>query len=102
MPEQILREAMREVAANLRASFSTTKLLSHAPTKGDIREDRVIEAFRRHLPTRVHVSRGVIVNASGEQSQQQDVIVTDALASAPFTSSPSVAVHPIEAVLASI
>jgi len=72
--------------------------VKHALTKGEFRESEVADAFRPHLPRRWELSSGVVVNPLGEQSQQQDLIISDTFFVPPFVASGGIGVHPVETV----
>jgi hypothetical protein len=79
-----LRDAMRALGAGLTAAVQRTAQIEHALTKGEARETALREQLRPHIPKRYGVSSGIVVNLAGEQSRQQDVIVSDAVENPPF------------------
>jgi hypothetical protein len=89
---------MRRLSKGLRESLAESGVLAHALTKGELREAEVIAAFRAHIPSRYDLSSGIVVNATGKQSKQQDLIVSDNHVSPPFITGAGIGVHPVETV----
>lgn len=77
-------------------------MIDHRGTKGEAREAAVQAAFRPHIPTRYGLSTGLVVNLAGEQSKQQDVIVSDGIENSPFIAEGGITMQPIEAVVATL
>lgn len=94
----VLREGMGGLSERLQTSLRQSSLMEHALTKGEFRESEVAEAFRPHLPRRWELSSGLVVNPSGQQSQQQDLIISDTFFVSPFVASGGVGLHPVETV----
>jgi hypothetical protein len=99
---QALPAAMRKLSAGLRASFEASTIFDHQGTKGTVRENAVADALRPHLPTRFGLDSGTVVNASGEQSEQQDVLVVAPGLGSPFIAGGGIGLHPIETVMATL
>lgn len=97
-----LRDAMRALSAELSASLERTSSIGHRLTKGELREEDVRAVFRPYIPRRYELNSGVVANAAGQQSRQQDVIVADGSDVPPLIASGGLKVQPIEAVVATI
>ena len=97
-----LKEAMRALSGSLAASLDKTGVVGHALTKGELREEDLRAALRPHLPGRFELTSGIVVNASGAQSKQQDVIIADSATVPPFIASGGLTVQPVEAVVATL
>jgi hypothetical protein len=93
---------MQRISKDLRTSLEETGAINHALTRGEIREKEIIDALRPHIPKRFEMGTGVVVNAGGEQSKQQDVIISDALAGTPFLGKGDIGVYPVEIVFATL
>ena len=93
---------MRALSRDLSTSLERTAGVGHNLTKGELREVDLRTAFRPHIPSRFELTSGVIVNSSGGQSKQQDVVVTEAVETPSFIASGGLTVQPIEAVVATI
>ena len=52
--------------------------LVHSGTKGDNTENNWIEWFRAYLPTRYKVDKAIIIDSTGNESQQIDLVIYDA------------------------
>jgi hypothetical protein len=63
-----------------------------------MREQAVVAALRPHLPGRYSLSSGLVVNAYGERSRQQDIIISDSLFESPFVTEGQLGIHPVETV----
>jgi hypothetical protein len=68
---------MRDVTRRLQSSLGSSGGLADSLTKGEIREDDVIRAFRPHIASRYDLAKGIVVDASGTQSDPQDVVIQD-------------------------
>lgn len=70
-----LLEYCTSAVAALRAQYSMTKVLGHAATAGAARESLVQNFLTDHLPEMTTVVSGVIVDAHGNRSKQQDIVL---------------------------
>ena len=95
-----MRAAMRGTALRLRASLGSSSPLGDSLTKGEMREEDVVAAFRPHIANRYDILKGVVVNASGIESDPQDVILLDSFALAPLLGAGQTRVIPVEGVVA--
>jgi hypothetical protein len=98
----LLQSAIGELSAALANAVGASRLIQHRLLKGEFRERRVIAGLRPFIPRRYEMSSGVVTNANGELSCQQDIILSDSMLSAPFLAAGELGVHPIEAVSAVI
>jgi hypothetical protein len=95
-----LRLAMERLSRGLRDSLETSGAIGHALTRGEVRESEVIEALRPYLPMRYDLAKGEVIDAAGQRSRQQDIIISDALTGTPFLASGGMGVFPVEIVFA--
>jgi hypothetical protein len=95
-----LSRAMERLSKGLRNSPETSGAIGHALTRGEVRESELIEALRPHLPMRYELAKGEVVDAAGQRSRQQDIIISDALTGTPFLASGGMGVFPVEIVFA--
>jgi hypothetical protein len=95
-----LRLAMERLSKGLRDSLETSGAIGHALTRGEVRESELIEALRPHLPMRYELAKGEVIDAAGQRSRQQDIIISDALTGTPFLASGGMGVFPVEIVFA--
>lgn len=61
--------------AALRSQYEMTKILGHAATAGAARERLIQNFLIDHLPEMASVVSGVIVDAKGSRSKQQDIVL---------------------------
>lgn len=54
-----------------------SKAFTHSVTKGDNAEANWIEWFRSYLPKRYQVDKGIVIDSTGKQSEQIDLIIYD-------------------------
>ncbi|MEJ1095352.1 MULTISPECIES: DUF6602 domain-containing protein [unclassified Pseudoxanthomonas] len=73
-----LREAFGQVQSNLGATMKlAAQSISHGGVMGSVNEDHWLELFRSYLPNRYDVATGIVIDSSGNRSQQIDVVVFD-------------------------
>lgn len=89
---------MTRLSRGLRESLETSGAIGHALTRGEVRESEVIAGLRPHIPERFEVASGEVINAEGQRSLQQDVIIADKLIGTPFLATGGIGVFPIEIV----
>lgn len=97
-----LHSVMTEASSALRSAFDVSATLHHPGVKGDGREAAVRHFLTGQLPQRFGVTSGILVDFSGRQSPQLDVIVYDQSVNAPLVPSADgrAAILPAEAALA--
>jgi len=70
-----LMEYCAAAVAALRSQYEMTNVLGHAATAGAARESLIQNFFVDHLPEMTSVVSGVIVDAAGNRSKQQDIVL---------------------------
>ncbi len=70
---------LTNLSDRLRLQFEQARTMAHGPTHGDKVESALRDFLRRHLPARFGVGTGHVVDFQCRQSQQNDVILYDAL-----------------------
>jgi hypothetical protein len=93
---------MQRLAAGLRAAFEASQAIHHNLAAGEAREHAVARELAPHFPTRFRLSSGMVVNVAGQESRQQDVLITDPSIGTPFVAEGNIGVHPIETVAATL
>lgn len=72
---------LRNIAAGLqqklKADLSQSAPIKHAGTKGDGTESVWVSLFNNYLPIRFRASKGIIIDYSGQTSEQIDCIIFD-------------------------
>ncbi|MCV9938714.1 hypothetical protein OIU35_20395 [Boseaceae bacterium BT-24-1] len=71
----LLIEYCEGAVTALRAQYAMTSVLGHAATAGAAREKLIIDFLIDHLPEMTSVVSGVIVDAKGNRSKQQDIVL---------------------------
>ena len=94
-----LRSNMRGLSKRLTAMFEETLALSDPLMKGEVREDRVISALRPFIGSRYEMAKGVVMNAAGEESRPQDIIIWDTSVFPSFLGSDANKAVPVESVV---
>lgn len=98
----LLQNAMYELSSALANAVGASSLIQHKLLKGEFRERRVISGLRPFIPRRYEMLSGVVANADGLFSRQQDIIISDSMVAPPFLAAGELGVHPIETVCAVI
>lgn len=93
---------MREISAALRAALESTAAYGHNLTVGEAREAKLADALAPFIPERFGLASGIATNLRGERSAQQDILVFDRIAGAPFVRVREHVVLPVELVSATI
>lgn len=79
MPEIKLSELYAGMQREMLQKLQTGALsLVHSCSKGDNTEANWIEWFRAYLPERYKVDKAIIIDSTGKQSQQIDLVIYDA------------------------
>ena len=73
----------------------------HNGQKGELREGALRQVLGKYLPTKYGVTTGVIVDAKGTQSKQQDIIIYD-INMCPVLLNEEIRMIPVESVYATI
>lgn len=89
---------MDELSSALSNAVGASSPIQHRLLKGEFRERRVIAGLRSFIPRRYEMSSGVIANANGNFSLQQDIILSDSMTVPPVLAAGELGVHLIETV----
>ena len=93
---------LQRMAAGLEAALAASRAIHHNLAVGEAREHAVARELGPHFPNRFRLASGIVVNVAGEESHQQDVLVTDPSIGTPFVAEGHIGVHPIETVAATL
>jgi hypothetical protein len=93
-----LRAGIQGLSARLRASLGASSPLADSLTKGEMREEELVDAFGPYVPKRYELIKGVVVNTSGAESDPQDVILFDTSLMPTFFGSGTNRIVPVEGV----
>lgn len=78
MPKIDLAELYCSIQKEMIASlYLSSSAVVHPGTKGDATENDWISFFRRYLPTRYKIDKGIVIDSDGNQSHQIDIIIYD-------------------------
>ena len=75
--ESIITKQFDAGINDILASFKSFSDVEHNPTKGGCREDIIRNFIAKIIPPWVGVGHGIIVDRSGKQSPQMDIIIYD-------------------------
>ncbi len=93
-------DLIKSAAKHILIDFEDSRKVNHRLTKGEIREYAIFERFLRpYLPARYSISSGIIINATGEQSKQQDLVIYDEFYSPKLLDAESNKIFFVESVL---
>jgi Domain of unknown function (DUF6602) len=94
----LLQSAMDELSSALSNAVGASSVIDHRLLKGEFRERRVIAGLRPFIPRRYEMTSGVVVNAEGNFSRQQDIILSDSVTVPPILAAGELGVHLVETV----
>lgn len=79
MPEINLSELYTSMQKEMLQTLQTgASAFVHPGTKGDNTEENWINWFREYLPARYKIDKGIVIDSTGKQSDQIDLIIYDA------------------------
>lgn len=95
-----LNSTFRKIATAFAVEFDDlAKEIEHAQLSGESREHALVALLRKYLPQRVGVDRGLVIDAHGDVSRQQDVVIFDRTVGTVFEVN-GVKYYPCESVIA--
>jgi hypothetical protein len=68
----------------------------HSGMKGDSGEEIILQFLKKYLPKKYTVTKGKIVDFSGNESKQIDILVYDAFNTIPFYDDGKTSIIPVE------
>lgn len=93
---------IESVAKKIMADFEASKVLKHNGLKGDVREQALSTFLKKHLPEKLKLGSGIVVNSDGIQSRQQDIIIYDAFNAPLLHNEEGTKIIPVESVYGTI
>jgi len=73
-----LSSTFQKIATAFAVEFDDlAKEIDHAQLSGESREHALVALLRKYLPQRVGIDRGLVIDAHGSVSRQQDVVIFD-------------------------
>lgn len=100
-PQETFKTKFESALHDIIGKFIATKPFKHSLTKGEEREDPLINFLEANLPNTYSVVKGEIVDSKNNSSQQLDIMIYDNSRNIPFYSGGHF-ILPAEALLASI
>jgi hypothetical protein len=92
-----LEKIFDEVAFVMQAEARKTRnAISHPGSKGTAFESEFRKFLRNYFPKSVDISTGIIIDSNGQESNQVDIIISDAAKAPIFYSKDDLRVIPIE------
>lgn len=96
------RQGMRGLSMRLSAALKASGPLGDALTKGEMREEEIVEAIRPHIPRRYELVKGVVISSDGTESDPQDIILVDSFTMPPIFGRGNNKAVPVESVVGTI
>lgn len=73
-----LSSTFRKISKAFAIEFEDlAKEISHSQLSGESREHALTSLLGKYLPQRVGVDRGIVIDAHGQESKQQDIVIFD-------------------------
>nr|WP_312986607.1 DUF6602 domain-containing protein [Comamonas koreensis] len=73
----IIFEKIKSKIENLKNEFRINKIVAHNGIKGELNESELSSLIKEVIPQRYRVSKGVIENTKGDQSNETDILIYD-------------------------
>lgn len=93
----IISEKISSRIKTLKQEFYVNKNVEHQGVKGGLNEVELIKLIKDVIPRKYEISKGIIENSSGEQSNETDIVIYDNEILPPYINS-ELAFVPVEAV----
>ena len=75
-----LRELFNGLQTQMLASLNVDRVfIEHPGSKGDATEQRWIDFLRTYLPDRYKVDKAIVIDSTGNVSEQMDIVIYDAI-----------------------
>ena len=75
-----LRELFNGLQTQMLASLNVERVfIEHPGSKGDATEQRWIDFLRTYLPDRYKVDKAIVIDSTGNVSEQMDIVIYDAI-----------------------
>ncbi len=92
-----IREIICARTTNLLKNSEALENIPHDTTRGELREDLLVEFLKELIPSHLHIKKGLICDSQGNTTKQTDFIVYDPAILPNITLSGNIGVVPIEA-----
>ena len=99
----MLKKSIHAAAKKMQIDFAeVTEHINHMGERGGSREEILLKYLEDYIPIKYEMNNGVIIDATGEQSRQQDIIIYDSFNSPVLLNMQSTKMVPIESVFSVI
>lgn len=99
----MIKQSIHAAAKKMQIDFEeVTANIKHMGERGSSREEILLSYLRKYIPTKYEMNNGVIIDANGEQSRQQDIIIYDSFNSPVLLNMESTRMVPIESIFSVI
>jgi len=97
-----IQQHTSEIIKGFIGEVEALKNLTHPTLKGQLRELFTSKILSKFLTSQFGIGTGLIINQSGEQSKQIDIVIYDKRILPPFIEERKLGIYPAESVLAVI
>lgn len=99
----MIKQSIHAAAKKMQIDFKeVTANINHKGERGSSREEILLSYLGNYIPTKYEMNSGIIIDATGEQSRQQDIIIYDSFNSPVLLNMESTRMVPIESVFSVI
>lgn len=99
----MIKQSLQAAAKKMQIDFNdVTSGFNHQGEKGSSREELLVKYLRDYIPSKYQMKNGVLIDAVGNQSRQQDIVIYDSFNSPLLVNMESTRMIPIESVYATI
>lgn len=99
----MIKQSLQAAAKKMQIDFDdVTSQIQHQGEKGSSREEILLKYLRNYIPSKYQMNNGVLIDANGTQSRQQDLVIYDSFNSPLLINMDSTKMIPIESVYATI
>jgi hypothetical protein len=99
----MLKQSIHAAAKKMQIDFEeVTGNIDHMGERGNSREEILLNYLRKYIPIKYEMNNGVIIDGTGEQSRQQDIVIYDSFNSPLLLNMHSTKMIPIESVFSVI
>ena len=99
----MIKQSIHAAAKKMQIDFEeVTGNINHMGERGSSREEILLSYLRKYIPAKYEMNNGVIMDGTGEQSRQQDIIIYDSFNSPVLLNMESTRMVPIESVFSVI
>ncbi|WNF23169.1 DUF6602 domain-containing protein [Mesobacillus jeotgali] len=95
----MIKQSIHAAAKKMQIDFQElTGNINHMGERGSSREEILLRYLRKYIPNKYQMNNGIIIDGTGEQSRQQDIIIYDSFNSPVLLNMESTRIVPIESV----